>query len=615
MARDSWYRLDNVGRFYSSQAGRSAQTVFRIAAEMSEDVDPDSLQRAVDRAVDVFPGFNVTLRSGLFWHYLEQAGHKPKVSPESLPVCSRMHAGPRSVLMRVSHFGRRINLEVSHIVSDGRGTLEFFKAVVAFYVEERHGCDSGLASYSGREDQKTEDSFSKNYDRAASASTRLPKAYRIHGWRDAADPEFLECHMSASAVHAAAKGMGVGVTSLLVAAIVCAIRDGMPAHERARNRAICLDVPVDLRRFFGSNTLRNFFGLAYVSYFPGKDDEPLAAVAASIQGQLSEATQPDVLKRRMNRMVKLQRNPALRVAPLFMKDLALALAGWVTARDVTTTASNLGRIEMPEGAAPYVRSVVVLTSTSNINFVMSTFEDDLSVGVSSVLVSDDIERRFVETFDGLGIGVRVNSNKAALKGGHAGEHAATGAASVFPEVAPLRRSKLARGVLGVVTLALLAATATVCAAVHASPWRCALACVAIAVNYVFVRNMIVHSPDVFRLLQRYHMVLVAMAFIWFFATWDPSVSTFVIPCLCIAGTLFDAVLLAVFRSRFVEDYAKYLLFVILLGMLPLSLFFTGAVEWPVMPVVSAVCAALLALGLFAFARVSVAAEARKLFDA
>ena len=39
MARDTWYRLDNVGKFYSSQAGSSAQTVFRYAATMQDDVD------------------------------------------------------------------------------------------------------------------------------------------------------------------------------------------------------------------------------------------------------------------------------------------------------------------------------------------------------------------------------------------------------------------------------------------------------------------------------------------------------------------------------------------------------------------------------------------------
>ena len=66
MARAAWYRLDNVGKFYSAQAGRSAQTVFRISSEMSEEIDPLILQAALDATLETFPGFNVMLRSGLF---------------------------------------------------------------------------------------------------------------------------------------------------------------------------------------------------------------------------------------------------------------------------------------------------------------------------------------------------------------------------------------------------------------------------------------------------------------------------------------------------------------------------------------------------------------------
>ena len=87
MARATWYRLDNIGKFYSSQAGSAAQTVFRYAATLADDVDPVLLQCALEKTVDVFPGFNVCLRSGMFWHYLEQATTVPAVTREVLPIC------------------------------------------------------------------------------------------------------------------------------------------------------------------------------------------------------------------------------------------------------------------------------------------------------------------------------------------------------------------------------------------------------------------------------------------------------------------------------------------------------------------------------------------------
>ena len=127
MARDTWYRLDNVGKFYSSQAGSSAQTVFRYAATVVDEVDPAALQRALEKTVAIFPGFNVCLRSGMFWHYLEPATVTPTVQPENLPICFGLHVDAKSVLFRVSYYRDRINLEVSHMVSDGRGTFRIFQ--------------------------------------------------------------------------------------------------------------------------------------------------------------------------------------------------------------------------------------------------------------------------------------------------------------------------------------------------------------------------------------------------------------------------------------------------------------------------------------------------------
>ncbi len=157
MADASWYRLDNVGKFYAAQAGSPNQTIFRLAATMADEVDEQALQRALDATVAQFPGFNVSLRSGMFWHYLEPSGTSPRVTPENLPICYGLHAGPQSVLFRVSYYRRRINVEVSHMISDGRGALEFLKALLGAYVAERYGLPEAaacaLCGHRGAEDR------------------------------------------------------------------------------------------------------------------------------------------------------------------------------------------------------------------------------------------------------------------------------------------------------------------------------------------------------------------------------------------------------------------------------------------------------------------------------
>lgn len=408
-----WYRLDNVGKFYAAQAGSFRQTVFRFSAEMTQCVDSKRLQAALDRAVRLYPGFNVTLRSGFFWHYLEQSQDIPEVREESLPICFRMHDDHSSVLFRVSFHESRINLEVSHMISDGRGSLEFFKVLVGLYVEECYGVSGVITNSESTVDEKVEDSFTRNYEASKAASTFLPKAARITGWRDDVAPTYMEYHLRSSEVHSKAKEMGVSVTSLLIAAVMSAVGKGLSTRQRRRD--MCINVPVDLRRYYGSETLRNFFGLSYVMYPAEGLDASLDDIASSIQGQLAQAVEPEAIKRRMNRMVKLERSPFLRFAPLFMKDVALSVADKMSARDVTTTVSNLGVVRLPEFAAPYVRAVNVLTSTNSIDFTACSFAGDMSIGISSIYVSNDIARELCRTFSAMGIHGYVNINKDAAE--------------------------------------------------------------------------------------------------------------------------------------------------------------------------------------------------------
>lgn len=409
MARPTWYRLDNVGKFYSSQAGHSSQTVFRYAATLADDIDEDALQHALDETVEAFPGFNVCLRSGMFWHYLEQAAEPPRASIENLPVCYGLHVHAKSVLFRTSFYRNRINVEVSHIVSDGRGALGFFKALLYAYIERRYNVANLPIAHDGSDSQKAENSFDKYFERDKAAATRAPKVYRLSGWRDKADPTFMEYHLSASRVLDLARSYGVSLTSLVIAVAICAIRDEMP--QRDRQRAIRLDVPVDLRQFFKSSTTKNFFGLAFVAYTPGDEDESVESIAACVQRQLKEGAQAETLKARMNHMIALEKNPLLRLAPLFVKDALLEAADALAARETTTTVSSLGRIDLDEAAALYVRDLNITTSTTGLNFMLCTFGDDLSISISTVFSNHDVVKNFCRFFSAQDIEGRININK------------------------------------------------------------------------------------------------------------------------------------------------------------------------------------------------------------
>ena len=140
-------------------------------------------------------------------------------------------------------------------------------------------------------------------------------------------------------------------------------------------------------------------------------------------------------------------------------------------------------------------------------------------------------------------------------------------------------------------------------------------CLGLVVNYLFVRNILTHSPDFLRVVARYFLVLLAIAAVWFLVSHNPLVTTFVIPGICLVALVFDTVLVAVFRGTFVSGYAKYLLFDVALGLIPLALDALGLTTWDVPAYVSALTASVFLLALLVFTRKQLLAEIRKLFSA
>jgi NRPS condensation-like uncharacterized protein len=574
----------------------------------------------------------------MFWHYLEKSPITPTVTEENLPICYGLHVDTKSVLYRVSYYKKRINLEVSHIVSDGRGTLNFFKTLFCEYLKLRYSIAANYTGYQGTSQQMAEDSYNKYYQRGKGAGSDSQKVYRLAGWRDQADPTFIEYHLPASRVLELARSYSVSVTALVIAAVICAIREGMPHRERYR--VIRMDVPADLRQIFGSNTTRNFFGLAYITYLPEKD-ESLEAVAIDIQAQLKIVTQADNLKPRMMRMIGFEKSPWLRFAPLLLKDFVLDMANRLAARKTTTTVSNLGVIDVDPHYSQLIDGLTVLTSTSGLNFSLCTFKDDLTIGISTVFSSLEVVRQLYQVFDQAGIDgcFNVNKEKVDLVGNAtsipASRTASTPAGSVTStpagSVTAGRRAPIVDTTVfpenqtktsGTVALNILGFVSGLCVLLMLLLWQLVplpgdivfTVCVALIINYLFIRNIIIRNPDFLRVVVRYFLVLLALAAVWFLFTANLAITTFVIPGICLVAIIFDAALIAIFSSTFIVGYAKYLLFDIALGLAPLLLVVAGLTTWSALAYISAFTASIFFLGLLVFMRKHLVAEIRKLFS-
>jgi hypothetical protein len=292
-----WYRLDNAAKIYPAVRKSSRESVFRVSAQMTEAVDPDILQRAVTATLPRFPSFNVRIRKGLFWYYFEHNPDELVVTPEKAPVCRPIRVEENNgYLLRVCYYRHRISLEVFHAVADGTGACAFLKALLYRYLslQGKPIADDEEPADANRVPSvaEVEDSFLKFYDENAKKDRTEQRAYQIRG--TGIPREYVRLTQGivpADALKSLSKAVGATVTEYLVALLIWSVYDTQ-LSGRGDELPVKVSVPVNLRRFFPSKTLRNFSSYINVGmrFSEGEYtfEEVLAAVRINLAGDMKK---------------------------------------------------------------------------------------------------------------------------------------------------------------------------------------------------------------------------------------------------------------------------------------------------------------------------------------
>ena len=85
-----WLKLDNAANIYPAARNRSWTNIFRLSVTFNDEINPQILQKALDRVVLRFPSLAARLRTGLFWYYIEQIPKAPAVINEGDVTFTRM---------------------------------------------------------------------------------------------------------------------------------------------------------------------------------------------------------------------------------------------------------------------------------------------------------------------------------------------------------------------------------------------------------------------------------------------------------------------------------------------------------------------------------------------
>lgn len=388
----TWYRLDLSAIVYPTLQRRDFSSVYRLSVLLKDPVQPDILQQAVDIAMKRFPTYHSAMRKGFFWRYL----------------------------VRFYWYDRRISLEAHHSLGDGTGGMYLLQTVTAVYLRLLgHEISNGGFVLDVNETPDPEE-FEDAYMRYANARVCPPrpaeKTYRVRGTKE---PFYtlnvIDGIMSVSAVQKVAKQYQASITEYLNAVLLYSLLQKQEHDFHLRLRPVRIAMPVNLRRFFPSKTLRNFITMVYPSIDPRLGDYTFEEIVTQVHHYMRYYINSKFLRGDITTNASTQRNPLIRIVPLFLKDFVVRQF-YQRVQDKNSSAglTNMGAIRVPDDMKPYLERFDIymgIPYSQRTNCAIVSFEDTLTVNFASCIIEADVERRFFQKLVEDGIPVTIESNR------------------------------------------------------------------------------------------------------------------------------------------------------------------------------------------------------------
>ena len=419
----TWYRLDLSAIVYPTLQRRDFSSVYRLSVLLKETVQPDVLQKACDIALKRFPTYKAAMRKGLFWRYLEPNERPgPFVLPDVRNFCMPMSfKGNGRYLIRLYYYDRRISLEAHHSLGDGTGGMYLLMTITAVYLRLLgHPIPDGgfvLNVEKAPDPEELEDAYMRYANASVRPQRPAEKTYRIRGTRE---PFYtfnvIDGILSVRQTMEAAKKYNATVTEYLNAVLLYALLQKQEHDFHLKLRPVRIAMPVNLRRFFPSKTLRNFITMVYPGVDPRLGDWTFEEIVTHVHHYMRYYINEKFLRGDITTNAATKRNPFIRVVPLFIKDFVVRFFySRVQDRNSSAGLTNMGAIRVAPEMEPFIERFDIymgMPYSRRTNCAIVSFKDVLTINFASGIIEADVERRFFSKLVEDGICVTIESNRS-----------------------------------------------------------------------------------------------------------------------------------------------------------------------------------------------------------
>ena len=407
-----WRRLDNSAKIFPLSAGKRYSAVFRLSVLLNNDINPKILKKAVIQSLEKYKSFKVKLKKGFFWHYLEENTKTPIIEEEREYPCKYINpVYNKGYLFKVTYFKNKINIDIYHALTDGNSGTVFFREIIYTYLELCYKDELNEEKRLIRKiDYNIEDSYIKNYDKKSKSINISEKAYKLKG-RNIPLGAVSVIHqiINLEQLKNEAQKYNATITQYLTAVLMYSIFE---ANYTKSKKPLKICVPVNLKKYFPSKTILNFFSYITISMKKTANIN-FDTIIELVKNEFSNQLKEEEIIKTMSNNVKLGVNLFIKMIPLLLKIIIVRLAYIEIRKYSTITFSNTGRIGIMGDYQKYIDNFLIMIAPDNFERIKCsscTFENNLIFTFTSILNNNKIEKSFYNFLKQKGIEIKIESN-------------------------------------------------------------------------------------------------------------------------------------------------------------------------------------------------------------
>lgn len=406
---ENWYPLDSAAKIYPLSMRDNLMSVYRVSCYLKEDIVPEIYQIALLFTMKRFPTFRTSVRRGFFWHYFDGIKKRFHIHEEKELPCSYINVsniGKQS--FKALYYKNRISIECFHTLTDGTGATIFLSTLVGTYLNllgKKINTNNYVLNIKEEpKDEEVRDEFKDKVSKIKSQSLIEGKALQIDGKKSSVRPsQILHFDINLDDIKKLSKEKNATITELILSILFLTI-----SYSTSKKGIIKIQVPVNMRKYYQSSTLRNFS--LYVSInIPREEIKDIDYVLLEVQKQLREKNTKENLDELLQYTDKLIKY--LRFIPLFIKrPVAKLIYGYAGDKSLTTVLSNLGNIKLPKEIQKEVEKMDFVLGTAITNrasFSVITCNNILTLSISKLTSNTSVENNIYNYLKQNNIKVKV----------------------------------------------------------------------------------------------------------------------------------------------------------------------------------------------------------------